>query len=209
MTPNCVATGAAADAVLAAMQAGATLERAFVNNNGGIAFYLAEGQSLTTGAMGRPEQHDLPQKILLEWSCKARGIAMTGWAGKFPRLGIADAVFVTAGSAAMAEAAAKLIANATDLPGHPAIERVNANALEFGSELGEREVTVGVAPLQHADKAAALAAGTALASGLRAGGLIEDAALVVQGEISVLCQKPVTRSRILGHHAEHTAGYPR
>ena len=51
-----------------------------------------------------------------------RGVATSGWRGRSFSLGIADAVTVLASSAAAADAAATLIANAVDLPGHPAID---------------------------------------------------------------------------------------
>ena len=47
-----------------------------------------------------------------------RGIATSGWRGRSHSLGIADAVTVLAIDAAAADAAATLIANAVDLPGH-------------------------------------------------------------------------------------------
>jgi ApbE superfamily uncharacterized protein (UPF0280 family) len=202
ITPMAVAAGAVADDLLSAMREAGQLERAYVNNGGEIAFYLADGQSLTTGAMERPGTCYLPAKILAESGCKTRGIASAGWGGAFQCLGIADSVIVAAASCAKAEAAAKLIANATDLPGHPAIRRVPANTLDPNSELGEREVTVGVDRLQPSEKAAALAAGMALAARFRTRGLIEGAILYVQDEISVLCHKPVIKALILGHHSD-------
>lgn len=205
ITPLAVAAGAVADDVLAAMREAGQLERAYVNNAGEIAFYLADGQSLTTGAMERPGTSYLPPKILAESACKTRGIAAAGWGGKFQCLGIADSVIVAAATSAKAEAAAKLIADATDLPGHPAIHRVPANTLDPNSELGERAVTVGVDPLAPAEKAAALAAGMALATRFRTRGLIEGAILSVQDEISVLCHKPVIKALILGHHTDQAA----
>ena len=48
-----------------------------------------------------------------------RGIATSGWRGRSFSLGIADAVTVLAATAAEADAAATMIANAVDLPGHP------------------------------------------------------------------------------------------
>ena len=51
-----------------------------------------------------------------------RGIATSGWRGRSFSLGIADAVTVLAATAAEADAAATVIANAVDLPGHPAID---------------------------------------------------------------------------------------
>ena len=65
-----------------------------------------------------------------------RGIATSGWRGRSFSLGIADAVTVLADRAAAADAAATIIANAVDLPGHPAIVRVPACELAPDSDLG-------------------------------------------------------------------------
>jgi len=58
--------------------------------------------------------------------------------------------------AAQADAAATIIANAVDLPGHPAIVRLPAESLQPDSDLGARLVTRGVGELHdfgdvHAD----------------------------------------------------------
>jgi ApbE superfamily uncharacterized protein (UPF0280 family) len=47
-----------------------------------------------------------------------RGIATSGWRGRSFSLGIADAVTVLAKNGAAADAAATIIANDVDLPGH-------------------------------------------------------------------------------------------
>ena len=92
---------------------------------------------------------------------------------------------VYARDAARADAAATLIANAVDLPGHPAIRRVPARALDPDSDLGDRPVTVSVGALTPGEVAAALAAGLRRAEAMRAEGLIADAALALRGETVV------------------------
>ena len=59
----------------------------------------------------------------------------------------------------MADAAATLIANAVDLPGHPAIERAPARDLDPQSDLGDLLVTTDVGPLAANEIDIALAAG--------------------------------------------------
>ena len=46
-------------------------------------------------------------------------MATSGWRGRSFSLGIADAVTVLAADAPACDAAATIIANAVDLPGHP------------------------------------------------------------------------------------------
>jgi ApbE superfamily uncharacterized protein (UPF0280 family) len=75
-----------------------------------------------------------------------RGIATSGWRGRSQSLGIADAVTVLARTAAAADAAATLVANAVDIE-HPSIRRLPARDVKHDSDLGERLVTVAVEPL--------------------------------------------------------------
>jgi ApbE superfamily uncharacterized protein (UPF0280 family) len=116
---------------------------------------------------------------------KVRGVATSGWRGRSHSLGIADAVTVLAQSGAAADAAATLIANAVDLPGHPAVTRVPANLLSPDSDLGNRPVTQGVGPLWPLEITEALDAGLTVAETLRRKGLIAAAALFLCGRMRV------------------------
>jgi len=58
-----------------------------------------------------------------------RGVATSGRHGRSFSLGIADAVTVLARSASQADAAATIIANAVDLPLHPAIVRCSGQRI--------------------------------------------------------------------------------
>jgi uncharacterized protein len=111
-----------------------------------------------------------------------RGIATSGRHGRSFSLGIADAVTVLARTASQADAAATIIANAVDLPGHPAVVRIPANELQPDSDLGARLVTREVGALSESEIEQALAAGAECARRLLAAGLIEGAALRLMGE---------------------------
>ena len=88
-----------------------------------------------------------------------RGIATSGQGGRSLSLGIADAVTVLAADAATADVAATLIANAVDLPGHPAVLRAPATDLDPDSDLGERPITLRVGALTPVAVEAALRQG--------------------------------------------------
>ena len=120
-----------------------------------------------------------------------RGVATSGRHGRSFSLGIADAVTVLARTAAQADAAATIIANAVDLPGHPAIVRRPAQDLQPDSDLGVRLVTREVGELSGREIAAALEAGAACARAVLAAGLIEGAALRLQGETVVVGTKAI------------------
>ncbi|MBP0577733.1 UPF0280 family protein [Labrys sp. LIt4] len=181
ITPMAAVAGAVADEILAAMRAAAPLRRAFVNNGGDIALHLAEGEDYAIGLVDRPDRPDMFARSHIRAGEGIGGIATSGWRGRSFSLGIADAVTVLAADAAAADAAATIIANAVDIPGHPAIRRVPASALQPDSDLGERPVTRAVGPLADEDIAMALRAGEARARSLVDGGLIRAAALHLAG----------------------------
>ncbi len=176
ITPMAAVAGAVAQVVLAAL-VGPGITRAYVNNGGDIALHLGPGQSLSC-AIAAPGAG--PVRVGADTA--VRGIATSGWRGRSWSFGIADAVTVLARTAAMADAAATMIANAVDLPGHPAITRRPACDLQSDSDLGPRLVTTAVGPLAQADAREAIARGLAVAEVFRARGLIEAAALFLQAE---------------------------
>jgi uncharacterized protein len=126
------------------------------------------------------------QTITIEANDAARGIATSGRHGRSFSLGIADAVTVLARTASQADAAATIIANAVDLPGHPAIVRCPANELQLDTDLGARLVTRAVGELRAEEIDDALRAGVNRAQQLLVAGLIEGAALRLLGETAVV-----------------------
>ncbi|MHA1600399.1 MAG: UPF0280 family protein [Alphaproteobacteria bacterium] len=196
VTPMAAVAGAVAEYVLEHMIAGRHLSRAYVNNGGDIAVHLGKGQSFACGLV--PDLHlpSLCGQVSLSAERPARGIATSGRAcsgqgGRSFSLGIADAVTVVAITAAAADVAATLIANAVDLPVHPSIVRVPARDLDPDSDLRMRPVTVDLGPLSPDDVCRALRRGEREAARLRAGGLIDSAALVLRHRYAVIGQ-PIT-----------------
>ena len=132
---------------------------------------LANGKQFSIGLMDRPDRHGVMRTLVVEADDAARGIATSGRHGRSFSLGIADAVTVLARTASQADAAATIIANAVDLPGHPAIVRCPANELQPDSDLGARLVTRDVGELSYAEIERALEAGAACARKLLAAGI--------------------------------------
>jgi uncharacterized protein len=182
ITPMAAVAGSVAEEILGAMLHAAPLERAYVNNGGDIALYLGEGKQFSIGLMDQPDRHGVMRTLVVDTDDTARGIATSGRHGRSFSLGIADAVTVLARTASQADAAATIIANAVDLPGHPAVVRCPANDLQPDSDLRARLVTRDVGFLSYAEIAAALEAGAACARNLLAAGLIEGATLRLLGE---------------------------
>jgi len=186
ITPMAAVAGAVAEEVLGAMTRAATLTRAYVNNGGDIALHLAPGQCFTVGLIDRPDCPSMIGRTVINAAGPVRGIATSGRHGRSFSLGIADAVTVLAREAAQADAAATIIANAVDLPGHPGIVRVPACDIQPDSDLGQRLVTREVVALSRNEAMVALDAGAACARELVSRGLIEAAALSLQGETQVV-----------------------
>jgi len=190
ITPMAAVAGAVAEEILAIMRASALLLRAYVNNGGDIALHLADGERIVVGIVERPDRPSLFGTATLHACDPVRGIATSGWRGRSFSLGIADAVTVLADRAAAADAAATIIANAVDLPGHPAIIRVPACELAPDSDLAYRPVTQAVGELSAAEVNQALLAGVETAERLQRIGLIRSAALKLQGETRVVGSIP-------------------
>ena len=182
ITPMAAVAGAVAEEILGAMISAAPLSRAYVNDGGDIALHLASDEHFSVALIDRPDRLSLFGKAILRAEDRVRGIATSGWRGRSFSLGIADAVTILAGSAAAADAAATVIANAVDLPGHAAIARVPAREISPDSDLGEMRVTRGVGSLQAREIREALDQGLDEANELVSAGLICAAALHLQGE---------------------------
>jgi len=205
LTPMAAVAGAVAEQLIAAYRRPG-IARAWVNNGGDIALHLAPGQQLRAGlvadiagldaaawsrtVMGRGTPDG---RFVVHADDPVRGIATSGWRGRSCSLGVADSVTVLAASAAMADAAATVVANAVDLP-HPGIVRRPAEDLHDDSDLGTIPVTVAVPALTPAERERALAAGLAVARRLQARGLLQAAVLVCQGSLATLPPVPALQS---------------
>ena len=204
ITPMAAVAGSVAQELIASYHREG-IERAWVNNGGDIALHLAPGAAVKVGlfadlARFDPSQAGLPidGRFEAQASMPVRGIATSGWRGRSFSLGIADSVTVLARTAAMADAAATVIANAVDVQ-DARIERRPANQLKDDSDLGDIAVTVGVPPLDEAQVVHALQAGERRARELQRDGLIHSAVLVCQHRVHrVESPRPATARAELG-----------
>ena len=200
ITPMAAVAGAVAEEIIGAMLGAARLDRAYVNNGGDIALHLAGGEQFTVGLMDRPDRDGVMEMMVVDADDPTRGVATSGRHGRSFSLGIADAVTVLARTASQADAAATMIANAVDLPGHPAIVRCSAHELQPDSDLGARLVTREVGRLADREVEGALGAGADVARQVFATGLIEGAVLRLLGRTVVvgtagIATRPLPASR--------------
>ena len=177
ITPMAAVAGAVADEMLQALVQGRALDKAYVNDGGDIAIHLAPGHELRAGIFASA----LDGVVRLAHDQPARGIATSGWGGRSFSLGIADSATVLARTAAAADAAATVIANAVNID-HPSIERRPARDLDPDSDLFDLPVTVAVGMLPQALIDQALDRGAAEARRLRFCGLIDSAAISLKGQ---------------------------
>jgi ApbE superfamily uncharacterized protein (UPF0280 family) len=188
ITPMAAVAGAVAQELIACYERPG-IGRAWVNNGGDIALHLAPGESLRVGLFADLARFDVANAMRplrtdgdfsVHSSLPVRGIATSGWRGRSFSLGIADSVTVLARTAARADAAATIIANAVNIA-DTRIERRPAREMKDDSDLGDLAVTVHVPQLGEAAARQALRAGLFRARELQAADLIWSAVLVCQG----------------------------
>ena len=194
VTPMAAVAGSVAQEVMTQL-AQDGVEKAYVNNGGDMALHLQDGQSWRIGIVSdlqKALQADVATDLIsdgqfvMDHSMPVRGVATSGWRGRSFSLGIADSVTVLAATAAQADVAATLIANAVNLD-HPAIVRRPANSLRDDTDLGERMVTVDVPALPKDQVQAALQLGLDCAHAMQARGDVFAAFLCCQG-LTVVAQ---------------------
>ena len=200
ITPMAAVAGSVAQALIASYDRPG-IERAWVNNGGDIALHLTEGHSVRVGLfadIARLDEAMLQTGIRsdgvmeIDAAMGVRGVATSGWRGRSHSLGVADSVTVLASTAALADAAATVVANAVNVE-DPSIVRRPAASLKDDSDLGVIPVTVDVPALDPEKISFALTRGLELASRLRAKGLILECVLTCQGWwVSTQCSN-VTR----------------
>jgi ApbE superfamily uncharacterized protein (UPF0280 family) len=192
ITPMAAVAGSVAQALLPTL-AQPGVDKAFVNNGGDIALHLQNGESWRVGvvtdlakALTGMQTHELvvDGAFVISADMPVRGIATSGWQGRSLSFGIADSVTVLAGTAAQADVAATLIANAVNID-DPRIQRRPADSLRDDTDLGARLVTVDVPRLSEAQIQQALQLGLDCARDMQARGLIYAALLSCQGHAVV------------------------
>ena len=197
ITPMAAVAGAVAQTLVACYRRPG-IHRAWVNNGGDIALHLAPGAMARVGLFADLSRFDgdalrrtstgllrTDAGFTLRADDPVRGVATSGWRGRSLSRGIADSVTVLAATAAMADAAATVIANAVNVD-DAAVERRRACEVRDDSDLGQILVTVAVPPLTPAAVQQALQRGLAVARQLQSLGRVHAALLVCQGSLARL-----------------------
>ncbi len=197
ITPMAAVAGAVAQEILACYEQPG-IDRAWVNNGGDIALHLAPGQSVTVGvyadiaALNAAQLRNglvLDGQIRIDSAMPVRGVATSGWRGRSQSLGIADSVTVLARTAAQADAAATIVANAVNVQ-DARIDRMPAWLVRDDSDLGAIPVTVDVPDLPEEQVRRALQQGLQKAQELQSSGLLWFALLACQGQFLATAAPP-------------------
>ena len=192
VTPMAAVAGSVAQELLPCfMQAG--VDKAYVNNGGDIALHMQPGESWRIGRVidmaqalrnWQSQELTVDGAFVIDADMPVRGIATSGWQGRSFSLGIADSVTVLAATAAQADVAATLIANAVNID-DARIQRRRADSVRDDTDLGARLVTVDVPPLHALQLQQALELGLDCARDMQLRGLIHAAFLSCQGHAVV------------------------
>lgn len=195
ITSMAAVAGAVAQEILACY-AQSGIDRAWVNNGGDIALHLAPGHGASVGVVSDIAALDVRHlrngllvdgQLHITSTMPVRGVATSGWRGRSQSMGIADSVTVLAQTAAQADAAATIVANAVNVQ-DARISRMPAWLVRDDSDLGGLHVTVDVPALPLAQVQTALQRGLRKAQDLKADGLLWFALLTCQGHYAATAE---------------------
>ena len=185
ITPMAAVAGSVADEVLAAMTAGRSLARAYVNNGGDIAVHLSPGTSFSAGVVNDPDRPGLDDRIVFGAD---EGRARHG------DLGLARALALVRDrrcghGAGRERCRGRRCGDADRQCRHRRPSRRRTRAGVFAPRGKRPRRTAhhrrgGAAPRRR--QAAALDAGLAEARAMQRAGLIDSARLALQGETRTL-----------------------
>ena len=146
ITPLASVAGAISETLLDEILSKFDLEKIYINNGGDAAIFLKKKQKLKFLVASTNSF-----LITLEGDNCKYGIATSGWKGRSFSMGIADSVTTIAKSSAIADAAATVIANDTDIKSHKNIKKQEASKIDEYSDLKNKLVTTYVGELSLND----------------------------------------------------------
>ena len=161
ITPLASVAGAISETLLDETLSKFDLEKIYINNGGDAAIFLKKKQKLKFLVASTNSF-----LITLEGDNCKYGIATSGWKGRSFSMGIADSVTTIAKSSAIADAAATVIANDTDIKNHKNIKKQEASKIDEYSDLKNKLVTTYVGELSLNDIQKSLKKGVMTAKSL-------------------------------------------
>ncbi len=178
LTPMAAVAGAVADVVKERLKEGADFIS--VNNGGDISVFNCSGRTLRIG-IGDIGRAEAAPRVLGIRGLIDYGLATSGFGGRSFTLGLADTVTVVARTGAIADAAATLICNKTNVETDHVVRR-KAGEIDPCSDIADEWVTVRIGDLDDRLIEEALQRGLASALALKGRNLIVDAVITLRGQ---------------------------
>jgi ApbE superfamily uncharacterized protein (UPF0280 family) len=182
LTPLAAVAGAGSDLV-ADLLFGRGATKVIVDNGGDIALRLREGEAARVGWKTDIAAENPGYVIPIDAKMGVGGVATSGLGGRSFTKGIASAATVLAGNASMADAAATVVGNNTNVI-DPGISKSRAEAIYPDTDIAGEWVTTGVGTLSVEKVGEALQNGLNKASALYARGLIQGALIAVKERVA-------------------------
>lgn len=180
LTPLAAVAGASSDVVADfIISRGGT--KVIVDNGGDIAIRLKEGEVVRVGIKTEIDAEKPSYVVSFDSTMCLGGVATSGLGGRSFTKGVASAVTVVAPNASLADAAATVIGNFTNVQA-PAIVRSRAETLYPDTDIPGEWVTTKVGALSPQKVHEALRNGLKKAEEISQKGLIRGAFIALQGE---------------------------
>lgn len=182
LTPLAAVAGASSDVVADFLisQGGSKI---IVENGGDIAIRLKEGEAVRIGVKTAIEAKYPSYVLPVDFSLGVGGVATSGLGGRSFTKGIASATTVLASDASLADAAATVIGNFTNVE-DAEIKRALAETIYPDTDIAGEWVTVGVGKIAEGKIQEALNNGLAKAYSISQRGLIKGALIAVQDRVA-------------------------
>jgi ApbE superfamily uncharacterized protein (UPF0280 family) len=184
VTPLVCVAGAVADEVADFIFEDKAVSRVIVNNGGDIAIRLRGESTARAGIRPDISRSQVSHVLTLDAGSQVGGIATSGFGGRSFTKGIASAAAAVASNASIADVAATLIANATNID-DTLIERQPAEDIYPDTDIPGHLVTTKIGDIDRAKVLKALENGLKKASEFQRGRLIFGALIAVKGEIRI------------------------
>jgi ApbE superfamily uncharacterized protein (UPF0280 family) len=181
LTPLAAVAGAASDVVsdLIFSQGGSKI---IVDNGGDIAIRMKEGEVAKVAIKTEIDARQPSYLLTIDNALRAGGIATSGLGGRSFTKGIASAATIVSESASLADAAATVVGNFTNVE-DPSIRRTRAEMIYPDTDIAGEWVTTGVGRLSKEKVESALMDGLKKADSIVKRGLIVGALISVQGRV--------------------------
>ena len=182
LTPLAAVAGAASD-VVADFLIGRGGTKIIVDNGGDIALRLRAGEVARVGVKTDIHAKSPAYVLLIDAGSGVGGVATSGFGGRSFTKGIASAATVLSVNASLADAAATVVGNFTNVE-DPGIARSRAEAVYPDTDIAGEWVTTGVGTLPAEKVEEALQNGLKKAESLCTQGLIRGALIAVRPRVA-------------------------